>query len=246
MNNRDTSRSTRQPTRHHDDGRRLAAFLGDHCDVVCPKCGRVGVVRYHGDGSAHSRSDLASFVCADCRFGFRDLPVRRYGADLLPGTNWFGRFIARVNQDCGICGRGDMAYPEVFGDFGIRHSDHVNVQCRHCQHVSRIKVNWRGLDDNAFGSEPASGICLARSELIAPGKAVWAYNQAHQAELRQYVEAEIRESSVLDFYRECHDEIPDRYFFRLPGWLKSARYRRKILAALDRIDRRLNGDRRSD
>jgi hypothetical protein len=89
-------------------------------------------------------------------------------------------------------------------------------------------------------------MCLARSELLVHGKAVWAYNEDHQAELRRYVEAKIRETRIDSSYSEPHHEIPDGYFFRLPGWLKSARYRRKILVALDRIDRRMNGDRRSD
>lgn len=86
------------------------------------------------------------------------------------------------------------------------------------------------LPDNQLGQEPATGMRLARSEPVMQGRAVWAYNAGHQAELAGYVAARLREGAVV---------TNASFVSRLPAWLKSARHRNKVLAALARIERRM-------
>jgi hypothetical protein len=81
------------------------------------------------------------------------------------------------------------------------------------------------------GCEPVFGIALARSEPVMLGKTIWAYNRAHLDALRQFVSAQLRERTVV---------ANASLFSRLPAWIKSGRNRKKVLAAIDRLGRRLD------
>jgi hypothetical protein len=106
----------------------------------------------------------------------------------------------------------------------------VQVRCPGCRHESELTLCVLPMGDNEVGHEPATGMRLARSEPVMQGRFVWAYNAGHQAELTRYVAARLREGTVV---------ANASFVSRLPAWLKSARHRNKVLAALARIERRM-------
>ena len=80
----------------------------------------------------------------------------------------------------------------------------------------------------AGGCEPVFGLRLALSGDVAAGKTVWAYNSAHLAEIKRFVSAQLREYGA---------STNSSFASRLPAWIKSARNRGKVLAAIMRIER---------
>lgn len=57
-----------------------------------------------------------------------------------------------------------------------------------------------------------------------------AYHPQHLAELKQFIQADLRERHKDICYRNRS------YFSRLPAWIKSARHRKEILKAIDRLE----------
>ena len=78
------------------------------------------------------------------------------------------------------------------------------------------------------GCEPVFGLRLALSDNVGVGKTVWAYNSGHLAELKRFVSAKLREYGATS---------NSSFASRLPAWIKSARNRGKVLAAITRIER---------
>ena len=73
----------------------------------------------------------------------------------------------------------------------------------------------------------------ARLWLSVPccGETLWAYNRAHLAEIRAYVEAGLRERAT----GEVNSLRNSTMISRLPKWLKSRKNRAAILKAIDRL-----------
>lgn len=68
---------------------------------------------------------------------------------------------------------------------------------------------------------------------------VWAYHRAHAEELRAYVAATLRDRSRQSTWRNR------AYLSRLPMWIRSAKNREAMLAALDRLLRSSEQGRRA-
>ena len=214
--------------RHLDEGAHAWTFLGEACDVLCPRCDRIGRVRYRDDEATSRRK--AAFFCIGCNLLVRDVPLYRHGAALAPGIDWFGPTCAEGQRNCGYCGARGLAHHERFPAGKAPASREVRVRCPQCGHDSPLTLAILPAHDHALGCEPATGMRLARSEPVAQGRTVWAYNAAHQAELVRFVAARLREGTMV---------ANGSLVSRLPAWLKSARHRNKVLAAFERIERRM-------
>lgn len=220
--------AARFPARHVDEGAHAWRFLGESCDVLCPRCDRLGVVRY---GRADDTSRItASFHCHDCHLDVRGVPLYRYASPVLPGVDWFGACCAHGQRSCGHCGARGLRYCKRLDIGDARVTRQVQVRCPGCKHDSDLLLSVMPMGDSQAGQEPATGMRLARSEPVMQGRYVWAYNAGHQAELARYVAARLREGTVV---------ANASFVSRLPAWLKSARHRNKVLAALARIERRM-------
>jgi hypothetical protein len=68
---------------------------------------------------------------------------------------------------------------------------------------------------------------------MLPDGPLWAYNRRHLLQIRRYIGAELRERRP---FGAC---VPQSMVEQLPGWMKSARNRAKVVAALDELERRL-------
>jgi hypothetical protein len=220
--------AARLPKRHVDQGAHAWRFLGESCDVLCPRCDRPGVVRYTRTDD-RSRT-TASFHCHGCHQDVRGVPLYPYAASVLPGVDWFGACCVQGQRSCGHCGARGLKYWKRLDAGETRVTHRVQVRCPGCKHDSELTLSILPMSDNEVGYEPATGMRLARSEAVMQGRFVWAYNAGHQAELARYVAARLREGTVV---------ANASFVSRLPAWLKSARHRNKVLAALARIERRM-------
>ena len=220
--------AARFPTRHVDEGAHAWRFLGESCDVLCPRCDRLGAVRYV---RTDDRSRItASFHCHGCHLDVRSVPLYRYASPVLPGVDWFGACCVEGQRSCGYCGARGLMYCKRIDAGKTRVSRQVQVRCPGCKHESELTLSIMPMGDNAAGHEPATGMRLARSEPVMQGRSVWAYNAGHQTELARYVAARLREGAMV---------ANASFVSRLPAWLKSARHRNKVLAAIERIERRM-------
>jgi hypothetical protein len=220
--------AARLPKRHVDQGAHAWRFLGESCDVLCPRCDRLGAVRYVRTDETSRLT--ASFHCHGCHLDVRGVPLHRYAASVLPGVDWFGACCVQGQRSCGHCGARGLKYCKRLDAGEMRVTHRVQVRCPGCKHDSELTLSILPMSDNEVGYEPATGMRLARSEAVMQGRFVWAYNAGHQAELARYVAARLREGTVV---------ANASFVSRLPAWLKSARHRNKVLAALARIERRM-------
>jgi hypothetical protein len=220
--------AARLPKRHVDQGAHAWRFLGESCDVLCPRCGRFGVVRYVqvDEMSRHT----ASFYCHGCHLDVRGVSLHGCAASVVPGVDWFGACCVHGQRSCGHCGARGLSYCRRLDAGDVQAAREVKVRCPGCRHDSGLTLSIMPIGDNQVGHEPATGMRLARSEAVMQGRFVWAYNAGHQAELARYVAARLREGTVV---------ANASFVSRLPAWLKSARHRNKVLAALARIERRM-------
>ena len=215
------------PLRHRDDGRWLGDLLGDHCEVCCPRCSAAGVVRY--ESTAGSRLIVARFACGSCALALTSPPTHAFDLEPLPGAPWYGCVHFHGSRICGYCGARWLRHDETMSADAVlgKHFD-TTVRCDRCGREHPLALSMRRVRDMAGGCEPVFGLRLALSGDVAAGKTVWAYNSAHLAEIKRFVSAQLREYGA---------STNSSFASRLPAWIKSARNRGKVLAAIMRIER---------
>ncbi len=215
--------------RYRDHGQTLHAFLFQGCDVVCPKCGARGRVDYRQGDKPWCWS--ARFRCAHCAFAVDAPPGPWYALSPLSGdAQWFGSVIATGSRACGACGHKWVTLERRFARRPAYPSATIDAQCGRCGHSQPVPARWSADADVARGIEPMFGMTLAWREPCRNGREIWALGPEHLFELKRYVLATLRE-------RECaHNRS---YFMRLPAWVKSAKHRGDVLAAIGRIEKRM-------
>jgi hypothetical protein len=215
--------------RYRDDGRWLGAFLGDHCDVRCPRCERLGVVRYE---CIEDYQTIARFACAGCALALQSPPDSTFSDRPLPNTLWFGRVRLSGSRICGYCGARWLRRTLEAHVSEIRPvSFNTFVVCPECSNEYPLTMKASLVRDMEIGCEPMFGLALARSEPVRPGKNVWAYNRAHLREIKLFVGSQLRERACV---------ANSSYVSRLPAWIKSAHNRNKVCSAIVRIEKRMN------
>jgi predicted RNA-binding Zn-ribbon protein involved in translation (DUF1610 family) len=164
-----------------------------------------------GRGEVRSRTAdaPARVVCRDCSFAARE--------DV---SGWLGPLTGVVVRRCPSCG--ERLERRVGGP---RH-DHPVHLVSECGWTVDAPLHWDPV--RTEGSDPFFGLEL---RLRAPfrGELLWAYNAEHLAFLKRYVGATVRE-------REPNQN--GSLVSRLPQWIKSAKHRDDLLAAITKLEAR--------
>lgn len=217
--------------RHRDDGRTLYGFLFAGCDVVCPNCGAHGRVDYRSEGTPWSWS--ARFRCGRCAFAADAPPDVWYDRRSLSDDRpWFGPVVVTGSRACGGCGLKWVRIERRFARRPAHPQATLDAQCGRCGRSQSVAVHWAADADVTRCVEPFFGLPLAWREPCRNGREIWVFSAQHLLELKRYVLSTLRERE-----RECtHNRS---YFMRLPGWVKSAKHRTEVLAAIGRIEKRI-------
>lgn len=220
------------PERYRDDGRTLYAFLFAGCDVSCPSCGARGRVDYRQEDKPWRWS--ARFRCGRCAFAADALDSAWYDRrPLSADMPWFGPVSATGSRACGACGHKWVRLERRFAHAPSHRPAAMETTCARCGHTQPVAAQWWADADVARGIEPFFGLSLAWREPCRNGREIWAFGPSHLAELKRYVLSTLRE-------RDCaHNRS---YFMRLPAWIKSAKHRGDVLAAIGRIEKRMRGE----
>ena len=220
--------------RYLDDGRTFYAFLFDGCDVVCPKCKAHARVGYRQDDEPWRWS--ARFRCARCACSADASSWALYNRRRLPDdAAWFGPVVATGSRACAGCGLKWITIERRLTRWQTHLPTTIDAQCGRCGRSQQVVAHWTANADIACGIEPAFGLPLAWREPCRNGREIWVFGPKHLLELRRYVRSTLRE-------RECNHNRS--YFMRLPAWIKSAKHRTDVLAAIGRIEKRiLDGER---
>lgn len=104
-----------------------------------------------------------------------------------------------------------------------------NVRCNACQTIIKVKENWEFyiLKYQEFGIiDPVFGLLLWYKNLVK-GNIFWAYNLRHLTEIKNYVQAILRERTTERFKMTMVERLPD--------FIKLAKNRQEVLRAIDRM-----------
>ncbi len=195
--------------RFADDGRWLHSFAGEFA-VRCPRCSSRARVHRGWDPSAR-RWLPASVVCGGC--GYSRSESRR--------PVWFGPVMVSAHQPCGNCGRRLWTRRRVSARPRFRLLD---VSCAGCGATTRVPFRVTGLTVPDALVDSCFGLPLW---LRAPcaGHTLWAFNEAHLAYLKAYLESDLPQRS---------GSAGATLIERLPRWLKTARP--EALRAIRRLE----------
>jgi hypothetical protein len=217
-----------QSQRYRDDGRSLYSFLFEGCDVLCPACSARGRVDYRQGDPSWCWS--ARFRCGRCAFA-ADTACMWYACNKLHAEKkWYGPIVARGTRACGRCGHKWVEATGFYSSIPAQMPAMLEAKCGRCQHAQLVSVQWSAYADIRLGIEPMFGMSLAWREPCRKGREIWVFSSEHLVELKRYVLANLRE-------RGCHGNRS--YFMRLPAWIKSAKHRGDVLAAIARIEKRM-------
>ena len=135
-------------------------------------------------------------------------------------TGWQGPTRGTVHGRCHRCGQ-RLARTLA----GPRHDHPAHLTCA-CGAASDHEITWHRLADGAV--DPVFGLELWLHEPVK-GEVLWAYNAEHLEFLKGYVGADLRERA------------PNRnasLASRLPPWMKSAKNRDAVVAAIRKLEAR--------
>ena len=195
-----------------EKGRDPGLFLGSlagRCWVQCPRCNKAALVAKTGNGWHLS--------CTCC--GHSDVIEVRFKRRPLGGPSR-NRKIA-----CVACG-GTLSNAPWKGTL-VAGQVHKIIRCRGCGRVSNYSFNSIP-PDIRDGVDPSFGLPLYLSTSV--GKHVlWALNPDHVAYLTDYLESDLRKRSLHPHYMTM--------MARLPHWMKAAKSRAAIMAALKRLEK---------
>jgi len=105
----------------------------------------------------------------------------------------------------------------------------LNVKCNACQTINKVKENWESyiLRYQEFGIiDPAFGLPLWFQDSVK-GNMIWAYNLRHLIEIKNYVQATLRERTTDKFKMTMVEKLPD--------FIKMAKNRKDVLKSIDRM-----------
>jgi hypothetical protein len=106
---------------------------------------------------------------------------------------------------------------------------YINLTCKYCKTVNKVNENWESYVAKYNDSgiiDPAFGLPLWYQGTVK-GDIIWAYNLRHLTEIRNYVQATLRERSTDKFKMTMVEKLPD--------FIKMAKNRDEVLKALQRM-----------
>nr|WP_164138631.1 hypothetical protein [Stenotrophomonas maltophilia] len=205
------------PLRHRDDGHALFRYA-DRVAVRCHRCDTPGWVT--------GPSDSRRFRCLGCSEALDG----GCGCSRCGPGDWVGPVRYSGCRPCGYCGHQWVSI-EVRRGRATMPLRTLAADCSQCGRSSEVDVTlsrWRGNE----AIDPDFGLPLRLVEKTAAGM-LWAYNAGHLQALHDYATATLREGS--GHHRSM--------FSCLPQWMKLARNRVLLQRAVERLQRRLLGER---
>jgi hypothetical protein len=201
------------PIRHVDRGVLLAQFAQE-CLAVCPNCSGPVMVSSGPRYGFPFEPKNSKAVCLKCSF------QRVEGA-------WAGPVTGRARRPCPNCGFKWLTAKVERRLLSNRSRDWAWATCTSCQQPSKLPLTW-SIRRVGEGRDPCFGLPLWLTASCC-GEVLWAYNGTHLQKLREYVSADLRESTGLHW----------SMFARLPKWMSARKNRDAVLTCIDKLERRL-------
>lgn len=106
---------------------------------------------------------------------------------------------------------------------------YINVTCHSCYTINQVKENWEpyiAKYQESGITDPAFGLPLWFQGSVK-GNIIWAYNLRHLTEIKNYVQATLRERTTDRFKMTMVEKLPD--------FIKLAKNREEVLKAIERM-----------
>ncbi|MBK9256698.1 MAG: hypothetical protein IPM42_14515 [Saprospiraceae bacterium] len=106
---------------------------------------------------------------------------------------------------------------------------YINVTCKYCKTINKVRENWESYISKYQESgiiDPSFGLPLWFQDSVK-GNIIWAYNLRHLTEIKNYVQATLRERTTDRFKMTMVEKLPD--------FIKLAKNRKEVLKAIDRM-----------
>lgn len=193
-----------EPNRYNAQPARLYDFM-DEFFVHCPKC----------DGRAEIKIpqyfDYKNGIleCTSCHFSEK--------------ANDLVRYRPSGKAKCHQC----LAFLDLDSVEGYKSiPTYINVTCHSCHTINQVKENWEpyiAKYQEAGIIDPAFGLPLWFQDSVK-GNIIWAHNLRHLTEIKNYVQATLRERTT--------DQFKMTMVEKLPNFIKLAKNRKEVLKAL--------------
>jgi DNA-directed RNA polymerase subunit RPC12/RpoP len=160
---------------------------------------------------ASSDQHSARVICASCGYSV---------SSQLENAHWVGPVFLTTSGRCGQCGR---ALHRAMGSrTGLPARRTSTVQCPGCQHRTVLPIHFT---KHKGAVDPWFGLPLWL-QMRCCGEVLWARNPSHLDFLENYVVARLRERAP----NQNGSTVS-----RLPKWMKSAKHREELAAAIARL-----------
>lgn len=109
---------------------------------------------------------------------------------------------------------------------------YINVACNTCHTINQVKENWEPFIEKYQASgiiDPAFGLQLWFQGSVK-GNIIWAYNLRHLTEIKNYVQATLRERTTDRFKMTMVEKLPD--------FIKLAKNRDEVLKIIERMEKK--------
>lgn len=184
--------------------------------VVCPKCGKAGVVRFD------RKRNIALFQCGSCYMKKETVPG---------GNNAFG-----VTAQCTKTGK----YFQISIPSDKIHGQKLRVKCPYCKesvigNVSDTMDSQCVIFQDIWQAEDPYFHYPFYFQASYRGKIIWALNREHLQYLIDYLSADIR--TVQSNFYETHKTMRSQSDM-LPTFMKTAKNRDGIIKLLTKLQRK--------
>ena len=192
-------------TPHTASSHNLRYYAASEVHVHCPRCDSRAVI-----------TERTRLRCPNCHFS-QDERRRTY--------------VAEFNPYCVACGR---QHHVSLARQATPTRKQYRLKCRGCGHVEAYPPRYReeewvyGRCEHGAASDPVYGLPLWLRAMVR-GRALWAYNDAHLAEIEAYVRAGVRMRSRAPWMSMTE---------KLPKWIASRKSRTGVLRAITRMRRK--------
>lgn len=207
------------PKRHLDTGATLWQFCWDADWVCCPKCNQKTEFRKSQCQKCHKTTWI---VHCTCGFTFDTHTNPTYVGDIQKKQ-------VCHQERCHHCGN-KLFLQKTLPKKQIIIPKTLPIVCPICRKTSDFVIHRHDVVED-YPDEIARiayGFSLYLQTPTRHG-VVFAYNPDHLAELKKYITADLRERSK--------QASNSSYFARLPAWIKSAKYKKDVVKALERLEK---------
>lgn len=182
--------------------------------VVCPECGKEARV-INTSGFIPSSGKL---TCAACMFTQNAESLRRY------------RMI--VKRNCDNCGK--AIHSIIPGQKEI--TAHITIPCPHCGITRTVEPRnepyYLAYDTGeGIATDPIFNLPLWLQATVKD-HLFWAYNRRHLADIKNYVQAKLRERQSTNFTTMVE---------KLPQFIKEAKNRNALLKVIGTLEKKVAG-----